>query len=156
MSNASPYDVIGGSVLRMHRTFAIDTGVRSVLALPGGATVHVLEDWPIAPGVYFMRPDFTGRHRHWVVEHRIGTREAMPSIVNDSGIELEPARHAIEWHGGNHLGASDGCMLPGMSTDVRGVVDSQGALALMRDVLRRDVPDPPVHVLHIIGRHRDG
>jgi hypothetical protein len=138
-----------GSIVRMHRTFPLHTGVRSVLVLPSGYTIHVLEDDPIPAGVYFMRPDFTGTHRHWVIECVLGSRIAVPAVINDQQVEVSPARSAVEVHSGNTLIHSDACLLPGLRTTLTGVADSKPALTRMRDELKRDEQVPPVHVLDI-------
>jgi hypothetical protein len=136
-------------ILTLCRTAQLQTGVRGVLYLPGGRSVHTLEDDPIPPGVYFMRPDQTGRHTHFVVERVPGSRVAVPAVIDDQGREVAPARTSVEWHLGNSLRDSRGCAMPGLATTPHGLVDSGTAMEVMRAALHRDDPNPPAWVLEI-------
>lgn len=142
-------DVAG--ILRLCRTERLQTGVRGVLYLPAGRSVHTLEDDAIPPGAYFMRPDLTGKHTHWVIERVLGSRVAVPAVLADDGREVSPPRTSIEWHPGATLRDSRGCAMPGLATSAAGLVDSREALGLMRELLRRDHPKPPTWVLEIRG-----
>lgn len=135
----------GTKVVRVVRTEPLESGVRSVWYLPDGSSVHAIEDDPIEPGAYFLRPDDTGRFRNWVIERVLNTREAVPQ----RGEHL-PARVDVEVHIGNVLDDTEACTCPGMTTWDRGVHSSRIAINHMRKVLQRDVPDPPVWFLHII------
>lgn len=136
-------------ILTLCRTAQLQTGVRGVLYLPGGRSVHTLEDDPIPTGVYFMRPDLTGKHTHWVIERVPGSRVAVPAVIDDQGREVAPARTSVEWHPGTTLKHSLGCAMPGLGTAPHGLVDSGLALEAMREALHRDDPNPPAWVLEI-------
>ncbi len=134
----------GTEIIHAVRTTLLDSGVRSVWYLPGGRSVHAIEDNPILPGTYFLRPDMTGRFQNWVIEATLGSRIATP----DYG-RLTPMRINVEVHIGNIMADTAGCTCPGMDTTANGVSSSRSALTLMRKLLRRDNADPPVWVLEI-------
>lgn len=138
------------------RTKPFRTGSFGVLYLPNGRSVHTLEDLPIPLGVYFLRPDDTGRFRHYVVETLIGSRVAVPPLLDDRGNVLRSQRDAVEMHPGPAEGVTtllhtDGCMCPGMETTAVGVTDGAIAMGIVRESLGRDRPDPPSWVLRISG-----
>lgn len=134
----------GSEIIRAVRTILLDSGVRSVWYLPGGKSIHAIEDNPILPGTYFLRPDQTGRFRNWVIESMLGSRIATPEYGR-----LTPARTDVEVHVGNTLADTEGCTCPGLETSLDGVKHSRRAIKLMRDILRRDEKNPPVWILEI-------
>lgn len=134
----------GAEIIRAVRTTLLDSGVRSVWYLPGGRSVHAIEDSPILPGTYFLRPDMTGRFQNWVIESILGSRIATLEYG-----PLTPARTNVEVHVGNTLADTEGCTCPGMETSANGVTSSRAALTLMRKLLNRDTKNPPVWVLEI-------
>jgi len=135
---------IGESIVKMVRTHPLDSGVRSVIYLPNGESVHAIENDPIEPGAYFLRPDETGRFKNWVIECHLGSRIAIPRRSN-----LIDPRTDVEVHAGNTMSDTWGCTCPGLKTSSKGVVDSRAAIDKMRRVLERDHEDPPVWVLEI-------
>lgn len=138
--------MLGPKVIQVIRTIVLEPGgVRSVWYLPDGSAVHAIEDDPIAPGVYFLRPDDTGRFRNWVIEDELNTGRAGRNS-NSRG-----HRWYVEVHLGNTLTDTDACVCPGLHVNQEGVADSRGALDHMREVLERDTEDPPTWVLNITG-----
>ncbi len=136
---------LGHRIVVVARTVLLGSGVRSVWYLPDDTTVHAIEDDPIPPGTYFLRPDETGKYRHWVIECVLGTRVAVPA----RGDRL-PRKH-VEVHSGTLLEHTDACTCPGLRITANGVDDSPEALAHMRDALKRGEDDPPIWVLDIRG-----
>ncbi len=128
---------IGNEIVRLVRTERFRTGARGVLCLPNGASIHTLEDKPIAPGSYFLNPDKTGRFQNWVIEYVLGSRSA------------GNGRTSIEIHGGSLLSHSAGCILPGLGTTREGLLDSSEALKYMREILERNDDDPKIWLLNI-------
>jgi len=138
--------MLGSQIIQVVRTIALEpSGVRSVWYLPDGSSVHAIEDNPIAPGVYFLRPDETGKFRNWVIEDEDGTRRG--------GRNPHTGAHRwdVEVHVGNKLENTDGCTCPGLFATADGVGYSRKALRHMRQVLQRDDEDPPIWVLNIRG-----
>lgn len=136
------HERLGRAPLRLIRTVPHYSGVRGILYLPDGSSVHTLEDKPISPGAYFLNPDNTGKHRNWVVETILGSRSVIGGRVN------------IEIHAGNFLRDSEGCILVGELTSSDGIVRSRDALRRMRAILDRDSvsgEDPRVWMLDIRG-----
>lgn len=143
-------------MLDLVRTMSFRTGARGVLYLPNGRSVHTLEDNAIPAGTYFVRPDDTGTFRHFVVEALIGSRVAVPPLVDEVGQALTDPRIDIEWHPGPATGVTTlrhtaGCMCPGVETAAAGVTDGGRAMAIIREALGRDLPDPPSWVVRIRG-----
>lgn len=128
---------IGKSILQLVRTQPFRTGVRGVLYLPNGSSVHTLEDKPIAPGVYFLNPDETGKHKNWVIEKELGSRSAGNGRVD------------VEVHAGNTLRDSDACTLYGLETTKHGIAHSRDAIKLAREHLDRNDDDPRIWILQI-------
>lgn len=128
---------IGETIVRLVRTERFRSGVRGVLYIPDGGSLHTLEDVSIAPGSYFMNPDETGRFRHWVIEDSLGSR----SIRHD--------RTNVEIHTGNVLSDTAGCVLLGRTTTAIGIGDSRDAIQIARAALERDDENPPIWVLNI-------
>lgn len=138
--------MLGSKVIQVVRTIALgSSGVRSVWYLPDGTSVHAIEDDPIAPGVYFLRPDDTGKYRNWVIEDELHTGRA--------GRSSSPRGHRwhVEVHAGNTLEDTDACTCPGQFVTPDGVGYSRTALNHMREVLGRNDADPPTWVLNIRG-----
>lgn len=127
----------GPRIVRLVRTLRKETGVRGVLYLPDGDSVHTLEDNPIESGTYFLSPDHSGKHRNWVIERILGSR-----IANDDRVD-------VEVHAGNLLSDSDACILPGLGTSAAGVLSSKLAIQKMRKVLERDASSPKTWVFVI-------
>lgn len=136
--------------IRLHRTERLGTGSRGVLYLPDGSSLHTIEDFPIPTGTYFMTPDSSGKHTNWVIEYEVGTFCAEPAVLDDDGQLVHAPRMAIEVHVGNTLRSTEGCICPGIATNTHGVAHSRDAIAIMRSVLKRDDPDPPIWVLEIV------
>lgn len=137
---------LGAEIIRVVRTIPLEGGTRSIWYLPGGRSVHAIENRPLPPGVYFLTPDETGKFRNWVIECEIGTRTA----VVGRGSVAAPRRH-VEVHKGNSMKDTVGCTCPGTETTFTGVANSRKALSLMRELLLRDDKNPPTWVLHITG-----
>lgn len=127
----------GSIIVPLIRTQRFETGVRGVLYLPWGDSVHTLEDDPIEAGTYFLRPDDTGRFKNWVIETILESRFA------------GNARWDVEMHAGNTLKDSAACILPGLETSTVGVRHSRLAIDKMRSALERDTPQPKTWVMEI-------
>ncbi len=131
---------LGHQIIQVVRTVPLEEdGIRSVWYLPGGITLHAIENHPIDPETYFLRPDETGKHRNWVIESEMGTRRTADGRSN------------IEVHSGNTLANSLGCPCPGLDTYSPGVLRSSEAISRMRKILERDEPNPPMWVIRISG-----
>lgn len=141
---------VGGKVWVIRTDRLGETGVRSIWVLPGGTWLHAIEDKPIPPDRYFLRPDDTGRHRNWVIEREFMSRCAAPAILDCYGKTEVAARTDVEVHVGNTLDDTEGCVCLGMDTSAVGVLSSAPAIALARKALRRDDPAPMVWVLEVI------
>ena len=128
---------IGERIVRLVRTERFRSGVRGVLYLPGGTSLHTLEDVSIAPGSYFLNPDETGRFRNWVIEDVLENRSVGHNRMN------------VEIHAGNVLADTAGCILLGCATTANGIGNSGVAIDIAREVLERDDEDPPIWVLNI-------
>ena len=128
---------IGETIVRLVRTERFRSGVRGVLYLPDGSSLHTLEDASIAPGSYFLNPDETGRFRHWVIEDALGNRSAGHDRIN------------VEIHAGNILADTAGCILLGCATKPTGIGDSRIAIDIARAILERDYENPPIWILNI-------
>lgn len=135
---------LGSSILYLVRTRRFQTGARGVLYLPDGSSVHTLEDKPIEAGAYFLRPDNTGRFKHWVIESVLEGRVAGGDWSKPHG-----KRYDVEVHAGNRIEESDACILPGLETSNVGVVHSRRAITQMRTALERDVANPKTWILVI-------
>lgn len=135
----------GDEIIKAVRTIPLGTGVRSVWYLPDGSALHVIEDDPIEPGTYFMRPDDTGKDKIWVVEEKLYTDRATPS--RGSGA---PMRFNIKIHVGNTMRETQGGMCPGLATIPEGVSNSAAAIDFLCGLLDRDHADPPIWVLQIL------
>ena len=127
---------IGHEIVRIVRTERFRSGVRGVLYLPNGSSLHTLEDARIPPGSYFLNPDKAGRFRNWVIEDTLGNGSV-------------GTRMSIEIHAGNILADTAGCILLGCATTTIGIGSSRDAIAIARDALERDDEDPPIWVLNI-------
>ena len=127
---------MGAEILKLVRTMKFGTGARGVFYLPDGSSVHTLENDPIPAGTYFMRPDITGKHKHWVIESELESRTAA-------------GRTNVEIHAGNRLRDSEACILPGVRTVALGVSLSVAALNKMREDLRRNTENSPTWILEI-------
>lgn len=137
-------------ILRVERGERLATGVREVWYMPDGTLIPAIVDKPIPPGTYFLRPDDTGRWRHWVFERELGSRVAVPAQFGDGGVVVVPPRTDVEVHPGEDLDDTEGCVCPGLRITPSGVTDTVDAIALMRLHLRRDAPDPPIWILEIV------
>lgn len=133
-------------IVYLCRTLRFSTGCRGVLYLPDGSAVHTIEDDPIPPGRYVMRPDDTGDYQNWVVERVAGSRIAAHEERDYLGHTHRPARTDVEFHVGNTLSDTSGCILPGQQCIAAGVGASSMALEHMLRVLDRH-RDPPAHGL---------
>ena len=134
---ASTHHRIGERIVRLVRTARFRSGVRGVLCLPDGSSLHTLEDAQIPPGSYFLNPDETGRIRNWVIEDVLGTRSAGHDRMN------------VEIHVGNVLADTAGCILLGCATSAIGIEGSRDAIKIARTVLERNDEIPPIWVLNI-------
>lgn len=137
MHTATTHRRLGETIVRLVRTERFRSGVRGVLYLPDGSSLHTLEDKPIAPGSYFLRPDETGRFRNWVIEDVLESRSAGYN------------RTDIEMHVGTILADTAGCPLLGCRTTAIGIGGSRNAIKIARVVLERDDKNPPIWVLNI-------
>lgn len=137
MATANPRHRIGEEIVRLVRTERFQSGVRGVLYLPTGISLHTLESHSIAPGSYFLNPDDTGRFRNWIIENDLGTRSASHD------------RKDVEIHEGNALYDTAGCILLGCGTTKHGIGRSRDAIDMARAALERNDEDPPIWVLNI-------
>jgi len=128
---------IGNEIVRLVRTQRFRSGVRGVLYLPDGSSLHTLEDVSIAPGSYFLNPDETGKYKNWVIEDALGGRSASHDRTN------------VEIHIGNTLADTAGCVLLGCATTAIGIGSSGDAVRIARTVLERNSENPPIWVLNI-------
>jgi len=128
---------IGETIVRLVRTERFHSGVRGVLYLPDGSSLHTLEVARIFSGSYFLNPDETGRIQNWVIEDVLGGR----SVGHD--------RTDVEIHAGNVLADSAGCILLGLTTTANGIGKSRAAIHIARVALERDAEIPPIWVLNI-------
>ena len=134
---ATTHHRLGETIVRLVRTERFQSGVRGVLYLPNGASLHTLEDNPIPPGSYFLNPDETGKFRNWVIERTLGSR-----VASDR-------RRHVEIHRGNTLEDTEGCILLGCDTSEIGILKSRDALHIARRHLDRDIEDVRIWILNI-------
>lgn len=134
---ASTLHRIGETIVRLVRTERFRSGVRGIMYLPDGSSLHTLEDNPIPSGSYFLNPDETGRFRNWVIEDALGSRSASYDRMN------------VEIHVGTVLADTAGCPLLGCRTTAIGIRDSRDAIKIARGALERDDENPPIWILNI-------